>query len=379
MKDAAMKKILFFIESLVGGGAEKSLTELIESLDKSKYDITAVTVADGDFFTQRVRDACRYRCFAQKCEPGRPVKSFLNKITVKFSATAPAKMVYGLLIGGKYDVEVAYCEGYATKLIAHSTNPKSRKIAFVHTDMQKNHWTQFVFGSLEEEIKCYEKFDIISCVSETVAQAFKNTFGITKNVVVNMNPVRGDLIAEKSKEASGLEKIDCLRMITAGSLTPVKAFGRLLKVAGRLKNEGCRFELLILGEGEEKQNLERYIETHDLSGCVKLMGFQENPYKFLADSDFFVCSSLAEGLSIAATESIIIGKPVVTTDCSGMAELFGGFECGVICGNSEDDLFKALKNVLDNPACLQKYGEHLKLRAASFDINRSVREIEKMF
>ncbi len=374
-----MKKILLFIESLVGGGAEKSLTELVESLDKSKYDITVVTVSDGEFFTERVRSACRYRCFTKKCGHEDPVKSFINKLIVKFSNSAPAQIVYRMLIGSGNDVEIAYCEGYATKLIAHSTNKKSRKIAFVHTDMQKNHWTRLVFSSLEDEIRCYKKFDIISCVSETVAQAFKNTFGISENVVVNINPVRGDLIAEKAKETSGLEKIDALRMITLGSLTPVKAFGRLLEVADRLKKEGCQFELLVLGDGEEKQALVRYVEDHDLSGCVRLLGFQPNPYKYLADSDFFVCSSLAEGLSIAATESIIIGKPVVTTDCSGMAELFGGCECGIICENSGEALFEALKYVLENPSCLKKFREGSKQRASYFSVEKSVKNIENMF
>ena len=374
-----MKKILFFIESLVGGGAEKSLTELVESLDKSKYDITVITGTDGEFFTERVSSICGYRCFAKRSGQNNRVKGFINKLIFKFSNSAPAKIVYSVLIGGKFDVEIAYCEGYATKLIANSSNRKSRKIAFVHTDMQKNHWTQSVFKSLEEETACYKKFNVITCVSETAAQAFKETFGITENVVVNYNPVRGDLIAEKAKEPADLAAIDYPRMITAGSLTAVKGFDRLLCAANRLKTEKYKFELLILGEGEEEQELKKYIEDNKLSDYVRLTGFQSNPYKYIAGSDFFVCSSYAEGFSTIATECVILGKPVITTDCAGMAELFGACECGIICENSEEALVEALKQVLENPECLQRFSEGSKKRTPFFDIEKSVKEIEKLF
>ena len=374
-----MKKILFFIESLVGGGAEKSLTELVESLDKSKYDITVITGTDGEFFTERISRVCSYRCFAKKSEPDSKVKGFINKLIFKFAASAPVKLVYRVMIGGEYDVEIAYCEGWATKLIANSSSKKSRKIAFVHTDMQKNHWTQSVFKSLDEETVCYKKFDVISCVSGTAAKAFKETFGITENVFVNYNPVRGDLIAEKAKEPADLAIIDYPRMVTAGSLTAVKGFDRLLSVANRLKTDKYKFELLILGEGEEEQELKKYVEDNNLSDCVKLIGFQANPYKYIAASDFFVCSSYAEGFSTIATECVILGKPVITTDCAGMAELFGGCECGIICENSGEALFEALKQVLDNPECLQRFSEGSKKRAPFFDLEKSVKEIEKLF
>lgn len=392
-----MKKLLFFIESLDSGGAEKSLTELIENLNKNKFGITVISETDGEYYTERVKDACIYRCFTSKSKHNNHLRIFINKLIIKFSIAAPAKIVHRILIRGTYDVEIAYCEGYATKLVANSVNKNSRKIAFVHTDMQKNHWTQTVFRSLEEETECYKKFDVISCVSESVAKAFTDTFGLTDKVVVNYNPVTTKLIIEKSQEPSGLENISFPRMITAGRLTTAKGYDRLLRIADRLKNDGYKFELLILGKGEEEQNLERFIKEQNLSGFVKLMGFKDNPYKYIADSDFFVCSSIAEGFSTIATECVILGKPVITTDVSGMAELFGRAEllgknelfgkneefgraeCGIICENNEDALFDAIKYVLDNPSCLQKFSMGARERATFFNIENSVKNIEKLF
>ena len=374
-----MKKVVFFIESLEGGGAEKSLTELVENMDKSKFDITVVTESNDEVYTQRVQSACNLRYLVKKCSPERFFHYTLNRLIYRFINTVPQKILHKIIIGNRYDIEVACCEGFATKLIANSTNRSSKKIAFVHTDMQNNHWTTIHYESLEEELNCYKTFDSISCVSETVAQAFNATFGITDTVFVNHNPINAKMINEKAKEQVNLEPIYNLRLITAGRLTAVKAFDRLLRIAKRLKADGYHFQLLILGKGNKENELKEYIAENDLSDCIKLIGFQPNPYSFIAISDFFVCSSLAEGFSTVAVESIILGKPVVTTDCSGMTELFGGTECGIICENKEEALFASIKYVLDNPYCLIKYSSNCQKRADFFDIQKTVSDIEKMF
>ena len=91
-----------------------------------------------------------------------------------------------------------------------------------------------------------------------------------------------------------------------------------------MKQSGYAFELWILGDGEEREMLQHYICKKQLEDCVTLWGFQTNPYAFMTQSDLFVCSSISEGYSTAVTEALILGLPVVTTDCSGMNELLQG-------------------------------------------------------
>lgn len=374
-----MKKIVFFIECLEGGGAEKALTELVENMDKNKYDITVVTESNGEVYTARVASACNLRYLAKKCGPERLLHYNFNRLIYRFINTAPRKLLHKIIIGNKYDVEVACCEGFATRLIANSTNKNSKKVAFVHTDMQNNYWTGVHYNNFEEERDCYKKFDAISCVSESVADAFRKTFGMTDPVVVNHNPINTNDIKTKAREPLISAVPDCPQIISVGRLCAVKAFDRLLRIAKQLKEEGYKFNLQILGKGEQELELEQYIFDNDLSGCVRLIGFQANPYPYIVNADFFVCSSLAEGFNTAVVECIVLGTPVITTDCSGMKDAFGEKECGIICENSEEALLEAIRTVLDNPDCLNEFSSNCRERAPFFDIKKCVKDIEKMF
>ncbi len=90
----------------------------------------------------------------------------------------------------------------------------------------------------------------------------------------------------------------------------------------------------------------------------------------------FVCASYAEGYSTAVCEAVALGVPVITTECSGMREIFGENECGIICENSEDGLYNAMKKVLENPLLLEKFSEEEKKRSKDFSLQKRVKAIE---
>ena len=106
------------------------------------------------------------------------------------------------------------------------------------------------------------------------------------------------------------------------------------------------------------------------------MGFKNNPYPYLNIADVFVCSSYAEGFSTVATEALILGVPIITTDCAGMKELFGNYHCGLIVNNDEDSLYGALKYILDNKENLNIYKNEINKRKDFFDIKKRMIEIE---
>ena len=151
-----------------------------------------------------------------------------------------------------------------------------------------------------------------------------------------------------------------------GRLTHQKAYDRLLRVHKRLQQEGFDYDLWILGEGEGRPMLEQFIEKNDLADSVRLFGFQDNPYPFVNAADLLVCSSRYEGFSTFVTEGLILGKPIVTTDCAGMRELLGDSEFGLITENSEDGLYFGLKQILSSPAQYRTLAEASGKRGADF-------------
>ncbi len=367
-----MKSVMIFIESLDGGGAEAILKNMVSVIDKSRFDLTVVSETDGECYTDNVKRNVKHRSFTKKNTSS--LGQILNKLIIKFSLLAPESTVRKLLIRGRYNVEVAFCEGYATKLIGNSGG-KAKKIAWVHTDVVNHPWSEDVFGGAENERKCYERFDAIVCVSETMRESFVKKYGLAHKVHVVYNVIDDNATRQKAKESIDIPK-KIFTFSMAGRLTSVKGYDRLIRACAKLRDLGYDFSVWIMGKGEEQANIEKMLSESNLKDKIKLLGFKENPQKYIAKSDVFLCSSYAEGYSTAVSEAVILGVPVVTTECSGMREIFGGEECGIICENSENGLFEAMKRVLDEPEILEKFKLAEQKRAEEFSISARIKAVE---
>lgn len=369
-----MKNILFFMETVDFGGAETVFTNIIKNINKSKFCIKVVTERDHELFTDEIKAAVPYDCFIKTERSA--VRDFWNKIVIKLSLVLSEKNIRKYFIRGNYDVEVAFCEGYSTKIIGNSGKRNCKKIAWVHTDVIKNPWSEKIFGSAEEEKKCYEKFDAIVCVAETMKESFIKKYGMAEKVHVLYNPLDFESVIKKSAEKTDFKFGDGMKFVLAGTFIKIKGFDRFVKVCKRLKDDGEHFSALIMGDGEEKENIKKIIAETNLSDTVKILDFQTNPYKYIAHSDVYVCSSYAEGYSTAVSESVALNVPVITTECSGMREIFGENECGIICENSEDGLYNAMKKVLNDPSLLKKFSAEEKKRANDFSLKKRIKTIE---
>lgn len=369
-----MKNILFFMETVDFGGAETVFTNIIKNINKSKFCIKVVTERDHELFTDEIKAAVPYDCFIKTERSA--VRDFWNKIVIKLSLVLSEKNIRKYFIRGNYDVEVAFCEGYSTKIIGNSGKRNCKKIAWVHTDVIKNPWSEKIFGSAEEEKKCYEKFDAIVCVAETMKESFIKKYGMAEKVHVLYNPLDFESVIKKSEEKTDFKFGDGMKFVLAGTFIKIKGFDRFVKVCKRLKDDGELFSALIMGDGEEKENIKKIIAETNLGDTVRILDFQTNPYKYIAHSDVYVCSSYAEGYSTAVSESVALNVPVITTECSGMREIFGENECGIICENSEDGLYNAMKKVLNDPSLLKKFSAEEKKRANDFSLKKRMKTIE---
>lgn len=377
------KKVLFFADGLYGGGAEKVLQTLLQHLDKDKFEITLYSMKQETLNDLYPQDINYHYVFSSCSESASVWKKLcvrcLNKIKLFVYYHLSPTWFYRLFIKGEYDTEVAFIEGYATRIVSGSTNPQSKKIAWVHIDLEQNHWTRIAFRSLTEEQNAYSVFDRIISVSKSVEEATKRLFSGMKETIVLYNPI--DLKAIRSQSQCKLtmpKGSACIRLVSVGRYVPQKAFHRLISIVSRLLQLGYNIELLLLGEGSERTNLETQIQSLELQNRVFLLGFQNNPYPFIKSADLFVCSSLTEGYSTVVTEALILEKPVVTTDCAGMRELLLGGKCGLITENNEDALFEGIKSVLDSKDVYVQYLENIKKTNFRFDISVLMDGIESI-
>lgn len=378
------KKILIIIESLSGGGAEKVLATLIKHIDKTLFDVTVCTIVDTGKYVDEVKSDVRYKPVIQNSGRmsvwGKLGYALKYKLVYRW---LPMCLVYRLFIPKGCDVEVAFCEGFVTKVLAKSNNEKAKKIAWVHTDLKYNPWSQKqgIYKSVEEETASYSEFDNIITVSKTAKNSFKEIYGLEGKVSTIYNPIDVDDIKIRGRESIAEFDKGVLNLVAVGRLVPQKGYDILLCVVKQLKENGFKFKLRILGEGELYEQLFTYIEEYSLYDCVELVGFKKNPYPYIAQSDLFVCSSRSEGYSLVIAEALVLGVPVISTYCSGPNELLEDGKYGMLVNNSEDGscLYKRLRLLMIDNEQLMGYRKKAAERGNHFSLVKIMSEIENLF
>lgn len=391
-----MKKVLFLIHTLGAGGAEKVLVNLVNNLDRKKYDITVMTVIDTGIYRDELISDIKYKTMFRipsflnrKKEKNNESGSLLNKTSKKkklfakiysfFWRWAPVRLIYKWKIRTKYDVEVAFLEGISSKIISAS-NQKSKKYSWIHVDLLNEKKSENVFRNRKSEKKCYQKFDKIVTVSNTVKEQFVKKFDYNeKDVIVKYNVINDEEIISKSFEkVEKLKDNDGLKIVTIGRLSKQKGYDRLLEVALKLKQDNLKFSISIIGIGPKEDELKEFVKNNDLSDYVNFLGFKKNPYPYLKQADLFVCSSRSEGFSTVASEATILGIPIVSTECSGMHELLGENEYGIITKNDTESLYIGLKDIICDQKKYKYYSEKIKLRKEFFSLENSVKNVESL-
>ena len=374
-------KVLFFIRSFFGGGAEKALLELVKGLDKEKFDITVMVRNDEGTYREQfhsLEGVAVRRCFEQ-LKPGKNLfQKIRNNVILKladWSAYRCPGLFYRLAIREKYDVEIAFMHNEAASIISSSTNRKSKKLLWVHTDLRKlDSWNTY-FGTRNRQKRYFSGFDKIVCVSCVAAQALENLLGIKENVQVIYNPIDRERILSLAEGNFPLPEIQVPTVCAVGRLSEEKNFEMLIDVHTALLKKGINHRLCIVGGGPERQALEDRIKLLGVADSVILAGYQENPYPYIKASDITVCSSRYEGLHIASQESLVLGKPVVSC-CAVVGEIFGGYGCGIITENNAAALETGLEMLLTDTELLQRCAAQASLRGQELGLERAVKTVE---
>ena len=358
-------KILFLVVNIAGGGAEKVLVNLANCLAEKGHEVTVRSLADEGVNRSFLSSDIKYEHIFKKAFKG---MGLLHKL--------PHKLIYNKVCHGEFDVIIPYLHGVLTRIVSYAPQ-KQKTVAWLHADMEKSPFmTQLLKENKAEE--CFRNYNRIIAVSDTVRNSFLKTVGSDYNVetLYNTFDVRGILAAAKEKcelPAAGL------KLVSVGKLEDVKGYERLLEAFAGVIRDGMDCSLTIVGKGPDEAKLRQIIDKHGLGGRVRLAGFDVNPYKYIAAADLFVCSSYTEGFSSVVAESLILGVPVLTTDCSGMAEMLGANnEYGVIVENSEEGLYEGLRRLLGDESLLAHYKAKAGERGAFFEPEATVGAVERM-
>lgn len=318
------KKILFIIDSLTCGGAEKSLVSLLPLLNRDKYDISLwMLTPTGPFISLLPKDIHiiaqpSYNRWEQfKIRVARLWFSLFIRILRILKIKEHGAETLWKCIGwaykipeGNWDAVFAYQQGFPTYLVAEKFK-STKKFAWVNADIfAAGYNTQF-------NTRFYHKFTRIVPVSSILKDLmveklpeFKDKYSVVYDI---LNP---NVIRELS-----LEPVTTLRtedddsvFVTVGRLVPPKGYDIAIKAASILKQHGIKFHWYFVGEGPERTNIEKWKKELGADTEVVLLGLQTNPYAFMAQADIYVQTSKFEGFGLTIGEAKILGKPIVSTN-----------------------------------------------------------------
>lgn len=367
-----MKKILFLIHDLGVGGAEKVLISLVNHMNREKFDITVAALFGGGVNEQFIAPHIKYYAVWPKAFPG-------NSKVMKILSP---EQLHKICVREHYDIEIAYLEGPSARVISGCTDLNTKLFSWIHIEQHTPKCAAGSFRSFKESRTCYKRFDKIVCVSEFVKHDFLSIYPDLKSVEVRYNTIDTTKIVSLKKEAitDVVFREDEIKLVFVGKVSKNKGIDRLARIIKRLIERKMPVHLYVLGIGPYQAEIENYIRKNKLEQYFTFLGYQTNPYKYVAKCDLFVCASWAEGFSTAAVEALIVGTPVCTVNVSGMKEMLGeNNEWGIVTDNNDKALYRGIYSLVSNSELLTRYRKKAEIRGQLFSTEKTVKAVEQLF
>ena len=394
-----MKKLLFVINTLGYGGAERALLNLLGALDPEQYQISLfvltgqgelihelpayVGILNADYndcsvLTKAGRThllRCVLRAGIGKGLLVKRARYLLKNLyrMCREKRIQADKLCWRILAEGapapegEYDLAVAYLEGGATYYVADRVRAK-KKAAFVHID-----YVQAGYGKALD-LDCYQRMDHIFTVSNEVKEHFLEVYPSYENKVsVFPNLVDQKRVCRLAEEGEGFpDAFHGVRILTVGRLTEQKRYDVAIDAMALLKKTSpVPVRWYVLGEGALREQLERQIQKLGLEKEFHLLGVKANPFPYYRECDLYVHATGYEGKSIAIQEAQILGKPILATDCSGNREQIEPDVDGRLCRLDSQSVSNEILWMIAHPDRCKAYGQRARQKSldssAGFD------------
>ena len=337
-----MKTIMLIVPSLIRGGVERVVSVL--SKEFSKYYQVIVVIYHGPV---------EYEINGKLVNLKTPTSSFLGKIKNTFQRVMKLKKLIK-------DISPDYIVSFMGNLQPILTLKPI--IASIHSN--PDYFPLFFRRLLLKTIYKLPNVKKIVTVSKGIEKKLNNQYNLKKTKTI-YNPIDLKLINQKSLDPKPFE-FDYI--LAAGRLSRGKGFDILINAFAKsnLKN---KIKLIILGEGKERDNLEKLIDGLDLKSQVLLYGKVDNPFVYMTHSIFFITSSRHEGFSVILLEALACETPVIATNCeTGPSEIIENEKNGLLIPVEDE---KALKEAMEKLFYDKEL--HVKLKA---NTRRSVKKYD---
>lgn len=387
------KDILFIINNLNCGGAEKALVSLLQTIDYSKYNVDLQLFKKEGLFLNQVPVQVsilpvpkNYHFFDMSIKTAIFVnlkkgnfKVIFNRIrsgfiyrTEKNKAVAEQKNWNYLKktikpLAKKYDVAIGFLEKTPNYFCVDKVTAK-KKIGFVMNDYNKL--------KMDKTIDNYyfSKLDFIAQDSEESNAIMKDNFPqLADKMVVVKSIISATAIYQLAqKTVTDLPK--GFKIISVGRLTYQKGYDIAIEAINAVAKKGLDFKWIILGDGDEKKILQQKVIDYNLQDKVFFLGIKENHYPYLKQADVFLHTARFEGFGIVISEAKILNKPMVLTNFNVAKTHINDSVNGFIAEMNPEAVAEKLETLITNTNLQKQFSENLSKQNYGTEV-----EIEKFY
>jgi glycosyltransferase involved in cell wall biosynthesis len=357
------KQLIFLMPSLAGGGAERVAATLLPFL-MQEFDLTLAMLEDRRAYD--IPDNLPVVSFSP------PIKGAIKHIT---SIPYHINALVHLVREKKAPVVLSFLEQANIINCLASRYTRHNAVISQRTEPRRQYQGKGILGRviLWASKKTYPMASHVISVSQGIRDIIAEDYKLDpKRIIVIPNPINIETLSRQSLDAPSI-KLPAKFLLHVGRLRlEVKGQDLLLNAFAKISDLFPELQLVFVGEGPDRKEIEVLIAQLNLNGRVLFTGWQENVAAIMARSQAFVLSSSYEGWPNALVEAMALGCPVIATDCiTGPREILGDNEYGLLVSmDNPDALASSIKCLLEDKEKREHYSIQAKKRSIDFALDK---------
>ncbi len=380
MTDSQKKiKLLFRHRSMEMGGVEKVMLSIVNNLNPEKFEITVcLNLNQGELrneFPPHIR-----KLYLAEGKEDFSKNIILQKIQLYQRKKKLEKLRKNPEIIDKqhlkeyFDIEIGMTYNDFESVL-NSSNKNSKKIGWFHSEIN----VPGLKPLLPEILKQFPQFDVMVYCSQKIKDLMHihhpDLHFPREKVIINA-------ISIEEIKVKAAEKIDPFSekpsFVSVGRLHYRKGYHKLIEAHTKLIREGHDHQILIVGEGEHRQNLEKLIKENKVERTFILLGNKMNPYPYIKNADFFILPSESEAWPLVIAEALILQKPIIATDTGDVSMMIAPEKTGILIPYKVEEMYYSMKRFLTDKPLISEIKSNLQNIEDQFDNKKIFESIEIM-
>ena len=380
MTDSQKKiKLLFRHRSMEMGGVEKVMLSLLHNLNPEKFEITVcLNLNQGELrneFPPHIR-----KLYLAEGKEDFSKNIILQKIQLYQRKKKLEKLRKNPEIIDKqylreyYDIEIGMTYNDFESVL-NSSNKNSKKIGWFHSEIN----VPGLKPLLPEILKQFPQFDVMVYCSQKIKDLMHihhpDLHFPREKVIINAISIEEIKVKAAEKIEPFSEKPS---FVSVGRLHYRKGYHKLIEAHTKLIKEGHDHQILIVGEGEHRQNLEKLIKENKVERTFILLGNKMNPYPYIKNADFFILPSESEAWPLVIAEALILQKPIIATDTGDVSMMIAPEKTGILIPYKVEEMYYSMKRFLTDKPLISEIKNNLQNIEDQFDNKKIFESIEIM-